>query len=137
MYRPIALLAVILTASVFAGCDDNDTPTLPTPEVPTEISESFGGTLTLNGAATHPFVVQRAGNVTATLTSLSPDGAVVISLTLGTWNGQSCQIIIANDAATTNSTVVGTASAGNFCVRVSDVGRLAASTDYAVTVRHF
>jgi hypothetical protein len=137
MYRPVALLAVILTASVPAGCDDNDTPTLPTPEVPTEISESFGGTLTLNGAATHPFVVQRAGNVTATLTSLSPDSAAVISLTIGTWNGQSCQIIIANDAATTNSTVVGTASAGNFCVRVSDVGRLAASSDYAVTVRHF
>jgi hypothetical protein len=33
--------------------------------------------------------------------------------------------------------VIGTASAGNFCVRLSDVGRLTAQTDYAVTVRHF
>ena len=137
MYRPIPLLALILAASLCAACGDDDTPTTPTPDTPTELTETFSGTLTVNGAATHPFVVQRAGNVTAALSSLSPDSAAVISLALGTWNGQSCQIIIANDAATTNSIAVGTASAGNFCVRLSDVGRLTAPTDYSVTVRHF
>jgi len=49
-----------------------------------------------------------------------------------------CQIILANDAATSLGVVTGTAStAGNFCVRVSDVGRLTAPTDYEITVRHF
>jgi hypothetical protein len=137
MYRTIPCLALILAAGLFTGCgDDNEIPTTPT-DPPVEVTDSFAGTLTINGAATHQFVVQRAGNATATLTSLTPDSAAVISLSLGTWNGQVCQILLANDAATTNTSVVGTASAGNFCVRLSDVGRLTAPTDYAVTVRHF
>ena len=136
MYRPIPVLALFLTAGLFSGCGDTETPTTPT-DPPVEIAEPFTGTLTVNGAATHPFVVQRAGQATATVTSLSPDSAAVISVSLGTWNGQVCQILLANDAATVNTTVVGTASAGNFCVRVLDVGRLTAPTDYAVTVRHF
>jgi hypothetical protein len=137
MNRTIPSLALILAAGLFAGCgDDNELPTTPT-DPPVELTESFADRLTINGAATHQFVVQRAGNVTATLTSLSPDSAAVISLALGTWNGQVCQILLANDAATTNTTVIGTASAGNFCVRLSDVGRLTAPTEYAVTVRHF
>jgi hypothetical protein len=137
MYRTITVLALILAAGAAASCGDDDPPTAPTPVPPVEVTEPFSGTLTINGAVTHPFIVQRAGNVTAQLTGLSPDEAAVISLALGTWNGQSCQIIIANDAATLNSAAIGTASAGNFCVRMSDVGRLTAPTDYVVIVRHF
>jgi hypothetical protein len=97
----------------------------------------ISGRLTVNGAATHPFVVGRPGNATATLTSLTPDSTAIIGLSLGTWNGVTCQILIANDNATLNSSAIGTASAGNFCVRVQDVGKLAAPTDYEITVRHF
>jgi hypothetical protein len=136
MYSPIRCLALILAAGLITGCGDSETPTTPT-DPPVEISEPFTGTLTLNGAVTHPFVVQRAGQAVATVTSLSPDSAAVISVSLGTWNGQVCQILLANDAATTNTTVIGNASAGNFCLRVLDVGRLTAPTDYAITVRHF
>src|SRR5688572_13442157 len=126
MNRPISVLALFLTAGLFSGCGDSiETPTTPT-DPPVEIAEPFTGTLTINGAFTHAFIVQRAGQATATLTSLSPDSAAVISLSLGTWNGQVCQILLANDAATLNTTVVGTASAGNFCVRLLDVGRLTA-----------
>jgi hypothetical protein len=136
MLRTTLVLTLLLTAGFAAGCGDDDTPTAPT-DPPVAVTEPFSGTLTLNGAATHTFIVQRAGTATATLSALSPDSAAVISLSLGTWNGQSCQIILANDAATTNSSVVGNASAGNFCIRVLDVGRLTAPTDYTVTVSHF
>jgi hypothetical protein len=138
MLRTTLVLTLLLTAGFAAGCGDDDTPTAPT-DPPVEITEtpSPSGTLTINGAATHTFVVQRAGQASAQIASLSPDSAAVISLALGTWNGQFCQIILANDAATTNSTVIGTASAGNFCVRVSDVGRLTAPTEYVLTIKHF
>jgi hypothetical protein len=137
MLRTTLVLTLLLTAGFTAGCgDDNDTPTTPT-DPPASVTEQFSGTLTLNGAATHTFIVQRAGQASATIASLSPDSAAVFSLALGTWNGQSCQIILANDAATTNSSVIGNASAGNFCVRVSDVGRLTAPTDYTISVSHY
>ena len=119
-----------------AACDEAVTPTAP--EEPVSIAETFSGTLTLNGASRHTFVTQRAGNVTAALGDLAPDSAAIVSLSLGTWNGQSCQVIIARDDATSQSAVIGTASAGNFCVRLSDPdGRLTQATEYTVTVTHF
>jgi len=133
------LFVCVLVAALCAGCD-SEPAAAPTPEAPVEISEPLTGTLTINGAVTHPFVVQRAGTVVAQIVTLAPDSTAVISLSLGTWNGQVCQIILANDAATSGAlgVVTGTAStAGNFCVRVSDVGRLTAPTDYEIIVRHF
>jgi hypothetical protein len=49
-----------------------------------------------------------------------------------------CQIILANDNATQNITVIGEArSAGNFCVRIYDVGKPTGLTGYRLTVTHF
>jgi hypothetical protein len=94
--------------------------------------------LTVNGAATHPFAVGEAGPATAALTSLAPNEEAVIGLSLGTWNGTTCQIVLANDSAKQNASVVGDArNAGNFCLRVYDVGKLTAPTDYSVTVTHY
>ena len=127
----------LLLAGLAAGCSDNNS-TGVTPTPPTQISETFAGTVTVNGAFSHTFVVARAGQVVAQLTALSPDDTVTIGVALGTWNGTACQLIIANDAAKLSAVVVGTATApGNLCVRLSDVGQLSAKTDYEVRVDHF
>jgi hypothetical protein len=126
-------LAVLGTA-----CGSSSTPTTPTDSDAVSVTESFTDTLTVNGAKTQPFTASRAGTVTATITALSPDATVTVGLSLGTWNGSACQIIIANDAAVLNTVVTGTAQAtGNFCVRVYDVGKLTAATDYTLAVTHF
>jgi LysM repeat protein len=139
MHRLFTLPALMLAATIFsAACDDDSITTPTTPTAPTELVEEFTGTLTVNGAATHPYVVQRVGVTSATINTLEPNAEAVVGIALGTWNGQSCQIIIANDAATTNSAATGQAtSIGNFCARISDVGRLTAPTDYKITVRHY
>ena len=144
MHRLLTLPALILGAAIFSTACDDDSPTTPTtPTAPTALEDVFGGgdtalTLTVNGAATHPFIVQRVGEVSATINALEPDAAAVISIALGTWNGVTCQILLANDAATTNGSVIGQATTvGNFCVRLSDVGRLTAPTNYTITVKHF
>jgi hypothetical protein len=140
---PLALLTPVLFAGFFIACGDSPTDPTDQPEAPVEIIEpTISGTLTVNGGATHPFLVQRAGNAVATLTELLPDNTAVIGLSMGTWNGVSCQIIIANDNATLNPSaptpsVVGTASAGNFCVRVHDVGKLTQPVEYSLVIRHF
>ena len=127
----------VLLAAIAAACGDDNLPNAPTTTPPTAITETFEGTLTINGATTHPFVVAQPGLASAVLTTISPDTATV-GVSLGTWNGQGCQIILANDNATQNISVVGEArTAGNFCVRIHDVGKLTAPADYLLTVTHF
>ena len=137
MLRRLILAPALVAAGLAAGCSNNTTtPTETAP--PVAVAESFSGTVTVNGAFTHPFTVTRAGTVTAQITALSPDDTVTLGLSLGTWNGVACQIVITNDTAKLSSTVLGTAnSSGSLCVRVFDVGGLTTPTSYDLEVNHF
>ena len=131
------LAPVLLLAAVAAGCGDDETSTV-TPTPPVAVTESFAGTVTVNGAFSHTFIVERAGQVTAQVTALAPDDTVTIGLALGTWNGTACQLIITNDAAKLSTVMLGTATGpGVLCVRVSDAGLLSAATNYEVRVDHY
>lgn len=135
---PALLLVAALGA---AACDDNTTPTEPTP--PVSVTDKFSGPLTLNGATTHTFAVAAAGAVTATLTALEPeeDPPIAIGIALGTWNATTsfCTLIVANDQATKNALVSGSATgATTLCLRVSDAkGTLTKTVTYTVDVTHF
>jgi hypothetical protein len=139
--RQVGLAALIALGSLAAGaCDDNvstNAPTTPTlPTAPTT-TETFSGTLTINGAATHVFASTIAGTVTAQVTAVDPSASQVFGLSLGTWNGSSCQVVIANDAATLNAIATGQVTAAtNLCARVYDVGKLSASLAYTITAVH-
>jgi hypothetical protein len=139
MVRSLPAVLTLLAATLtLAGCGD-DTPTTPTGGItaPVAITETVSDTLTVNGGKTHPFIVQQTGNAAVALTALSVEGATV-GLSLGTWNGQVCQVILANDAAVQGNTVIGTAtSTGNFCARIYDVGKLTGPVDYTLTITHF
>jgi len=130
------LYCVLFLAATAAGCSNS--PTTPiTPTTPGTIQETFGGTLTKSGGATHPFAVGRAGSVTVALTTVAPDSTLVVGLSLGTWNGTACQAVLAKDNAVQGSTLLGTAStAGNLCVRIYDVGFLVSSITYQIDVVH-
>ena len=134
-----ALVAALLLGALGSAACGNDTVTNPdTGQTPVSVTESYTDTLTVNGGRTTPFTVNRAGTVTAKISALSPDDTVTIGLSLGTWNGSACQIILANDAAVLNTTITGTAQAtGQFCARLYDVGKLTAATDYTIDITHF
>ena len=136
MFRLLFLSVLVSTCALMSACGDDSTPTTPvTPAV--QISETYAGTIGINGAATHTFITMDAGQAGATLTALSPDSAAIVSFAMGVWNGQYCAITLAKDDATTGQNLVGNASQGSFCVRVADIGRLTAPTDYVITVSHF
>ena len=129
--RTLLLLLPILAAA----CDNG--PALVNPTAGPTTSETFASTLTKNGAVTHQFAATSRGTVTATLTKIDPDSTQTIGVSLGTWNGTSCQTIIANDAAIVGSALVGTVSGvGNLCLRVYDVGKLTTPEDYSIDVAH-
>jgi ABC-type Fe3+-hydroxamate transport system substrate-binding protein len=138
--RPLTvLLAVALgTSACGNNSSTNGTVTTPTPTTPTAtITDVFTGTVTVNGAKTHSFNANGAGTVTATLTTISPDSAVVIGFSVGTWNGTVCAVALANDQAAQGSSISGnTTTAGALCVRIYDVGNLTTSENYTITVAH-
>ena len=135
--RTLWVPAVLLVALAASACSDNSAPSGPTAPPPTAITETFDGTLTVNGAVTQPFVVGTAGTVVVQLAALEPADAV-IGVSIGTWNGVTCQIVIANDSATSGASATGNAmSTGNYCVRVYDVGKLTRAAGYQITLIHF
>ncbi|HEX6973618.1 MAG TPA: hypothetical protein VF147_04415, partial [Vicinamibacterales bacterium] len=127
------LVLVVLATVGLAACDNtvNDLPVTPTP---TQTTETFTGTIGQNGAATHSFIVAASGTVTATLTDISPADAVA-GLSIGTWNGAACQVVLVKDDAVKGFAMSGSvAGIGTLCVRVADTGKLVGSTDYTLTV---
>ena len=106
------LIMPALFALTSAACGDNLSTTIPTDTTPTEpTTEKFSGAINPNGGATHTFATTRSGSVTVTLSALSPDNTRTVGLSLGTWNGESCQTVIARDTTMVGNSIVGSASA--------------------------
>lgn len=136
--RRAPLAVVALLAALAAGCD-NQLDSLVAPTVSVTVTETFTGTLTKNGATSHPFSVTSTGggDVNATLKAVSPDSAAVVGFGMGTWNGTACQVIITNDRATQSVLIVGRAtSTGSLCIRLFDVGQISEPVDYEIEVVH-
>lgn len=137
MLRLIARAVPLVLAIVLASACGNDPVATPTTPTPDPITETFAGTITPNGAATHTFSSSAAGSVSATLVAVGPDSAIVIGFSLGTWNGTACTTVIANDTATQSAVIIGNVTqAGQLCMRIYDVGRFTEPVTYEVTVVH-
>jgi hypothetical protein len=136
MYRRLFCAAAVSAALLGASCSD-ETPVTPIDPTPTEITEPpFTGTLAVRGGMTTSFQSIQAGTVTAIIDSLLPT-AVPIGVSLGVWNGTSCQQITFNDQASIGSGVAALASgAGNLCARVYDSGQLTEPLEFIVTIKH-
>src|SRR5207244_6265796 len=139
--RPLLLIPAL---GVVAACGGSSSSTPTTPStLPTVLTETFSGTIGKNAAYTHPFSVTDAGDVSVFLITSAdaahPDNnAIPIGVSLGTWNGVSCAIVIANDSVSPGSSITGRATAaGNLCVRVYDVGFVPGSANYELLIDHY
>jgi hypothetical protein len=88
----------------------------------------------------YPFTVSQAGSVTVTLVSIS--GTVVpatvqVRLGIGTPDGAGgCTTTAMQLANSTSPTLSATEQPGNYCANVTDVGNLAGTATFVVTVAH-
>lgn len=137
MLRLMCALCVSLgIAAGTTGCS-GATPITPTTPTPDPVTVLFSGTLNQNSAATHRFTSQASGEVRATLTTVQPDSAIAVGLSLGTWNGNSCAIVIDKNTAPQGSVVIGNVSGiGELCTRIYDAGLLVEPISYEMTVVH-
>jgi hypothetical protein len=129
---------LVLTATLLAGGCDNELENVPTtPEAPPTTTDTFTGSVNVNGASTHTFTVAASGTVSATLTELTPDPNIGVGFVMGVWNGASCQTSLSMDTAVQGNALTGNATGvGTLCVRVHDTGRLTGSVNYTLTVVH-
>ncbi|MFA5909423.1 MAG: hypothetical protein WC815_11645 [Vicinamibacterales bacterium] len=129
---------VLVLPLMFAGACSGDIADIPTTPDPVTVTETFSGTVNINGAATHTFYTSATGSVTATLTSLGETPPDLIGLSMGTLSGSTCTIVLANDRAVVTSVITGTVTtlSGSLCVRIYDVGSLTASVPYEIKVEH-
>ena len=140
MSRFLAVLRVGAIATVAAACGSSTiAPTTP-PVRPAVITQTFSGTLAVQGASSHNFIVIVTGKIAVTLTSVGPP-SVPIGVGLGVPSGLQCVLSFGQGSAATvepgpSPQINGTALAGTFCVEVYDVGNLTAPTAYSVTVDH-
>jgi hypothetical protein len=128
----------LLFVALTSWACDNGPSTGPTPNPGNPVTETFSGTLTLNGSTTYPFNAAGAGSVTATVTAVDPSGSV-LGMQMGTWDTVTCRAVVSNDLASTASVLTAnTSSSASLCLRVHDPnGVLTANVNYTVTVVHY
>jgi hypothetical protein len=139
MLRRIGCGLLLGAMAVLAGCGDTTTGTAPTP---TEVTETFTGTVAPAAGATHSFATLLGGAVTVTLTAVGPDPAKNVGFSLGTFNAtlNVCNAVFDNPAALqafefkANATTL-----GSYCVRIYDNGNITTDNvaySYTITVKH-
>jgi hypothetical protein len=144
--RLFVTAALAVAAAACGGTKTSTTSPSTIPAIPTVISETFSGTLVRNAAYTHPFSVTDSGDVSvfvlSSVDNRDPNNnAVPIGVSLGTWNGDTCNIVIAKDNVSPGNTIALTGratAAGNLCVRVYDIGFVTpASANYELLIDHY
>ena len=138
MQRAFWASMVLAAAVSVAGCD-NELDNTPDPEPPPTTTETFNGTINVNGAAVHQVTISAAGTMTATLTEVAPDNTIGVGFALGVWNSttSTCQHVITNDNAVQGQILNGNVSGpGQVCARIYDTGKLTGALNYAISVTH-
>ena len=132
--------AALLAGLMAAGCAATPSPTVPTatgPPAPATTTETFTGSVGVQGGDTHTFTVAQMGSVDITLTSVAPGSNTVMGLGVGTPTGLTCFVITSvQTPAGAIPQLRGTGLAGQLCVTVYDTGNLAEPVEYTVTVAH-
>jgi len=124
-------------ALAVAGACGGTTTTPTTPTSPATTTDTFDGTLAQTGSINHIFAVAANGTVTVSLTSVAPLSTMSLGVAVSTSDGTSCltPITQTSDARAGSVALTGTATTGNYCVRVYDSGNIPPSTDVSFTLQ--
>lgn len=79
MHRLSLCGSLVVTALALTGsaCSSESTPPT-TPSNPTAVTETFTGTVTVNGAVSFPYIATQAGSTNATIKTLDPTAMVTV-----------------------------------------------------------
>lgn len=133
-----AMAAALLTTITTIGCGGSSTS-------PSGVSytDLFTGTVTVGGTSLGPgnrnhFTVHTPGNITVTLTKLSPVSTIKVGLGLGIYDTAtaSCTLSFGDNRTLNVPLQASLPTTAEVCVGVVDVGEVTDSADYELTVIH-
>lgn len=149
MRATTALRAIAILVFSAAGCSHNSvtdpsltsTSSTTTPVAAPTVTEQFNGTLPVGGFRFYSFNIAANGTVNVTLRSVTGTNVpstIQVGLGIGQPSGTDCSATITATAASTFAApqATGTFGPGLFCVKVFDVGNLAAPATFAITIAH-
>lgn len=137
--KRLTLLGLLVSAALGAGCRSE--PTLPDYSIVTPVTETYQGTLSVQGTSFYSFIVGNPDPVSVTLASLTKSsGAAVttpVRLGFGVPAGETCA---PTSSVTTSSglqaQVLQVISPGTYCVIISDTGALTETLTFAIKIKH-
>jgi hypothetical protein len=137
----LPLLGAVVLGFSTASCSKSD-PALPTPtadNVPV-VTESYVGSMPVNGSGFYSFSTTQAGNVMLTLLDFKEDGAssgVLVSIGIGQPIGTTCTVSTAVTVNTSTTPQLSTAfNPGVYCARIGDVGNMTATATFVLNIAH-
>ena len=133
----LALFLVLLPALAVSACG-NDSTTSPTTTRTSPVTETFTSNLVVSGAAVRLVAAAQSGTLTATLTT-SDQPNTTVGLAIGLRNGTGSGCFVTRDVITTAGAtpqLSAPVDAGNYCIKVFDVGQLQRPMNFTVTITY-
>lgn len=137
--KRLAVVGLLVCAIAGAGCRSDST--LPDYSIVSPVTETFQGTLAVQGSTFFSFVVGNPDPVSVTLASLTKsNGSAVttsVKLGFGVPAGETCASTTSlTTASGLQAQVLQVASPGTYCVIISDGGAVTETLNFAIKIKH-
>jgi hypothetical protein len=133
--KPVTACALLLS-TVLCGCGKDATPTAPTPRT-SPVTETFSSNLVVQGAVWRIVTAAQTGTLTATLTT-TDQPSTVVGVGLGVKSGSGVTGCLLNSSVTATAgsapQLSAQVDAGDYCVKLFDVGALSSTMSFTLTI---
>jgi hypothetical protein len=137
--KRLAVFGLLVCAISGAGCRAE--ATLPDYSIVSPVTETFQGTLAVQGVTFYSFVVGNPDPVSITLASLTKASGSAVTTTVklgfGVPAAETCVPTTSlTSASGLQAQVLQVASKGTYCVIISDAGALTEPLNFAIKIKH-
>ena len=137
--KRLAVVGLLVCAIAGAGCRSD--ATLPDYSIVSPVTETFQGTLAVQGSAFFSFIVGNPDPLSVTLASLTKSNGTAVAssvrLGFGVPSGETCAPTTSlTTASGLQAQVLQVTSPGTYCVIISDTGALTETLNFAIKIKH-
>ena len=137
--KRLAVVGFLVCAIAGAGCQSETTA--PDYTIVSPVTETFQGTLSVQGSTFFSFIVGNPDPISITLASLTKSSGSAVTTTVklgfGVPSGETCAPTTSlTTASGLQAQVLQVTSKGTYCVIISDTGGLTESLNFAIKIKH-